>query len=386
MKPPHSDLSIDTIQICTDRQSYAHFFICSVLYLAIFVLSLTCSPAYAENPMKQFESLVEKDEGLSPDEKKEWISIVRENFKEKQFSFDYSRLVYGILSQATFDEVDLKKAGKVALHSTMAVENGAPEDEVSELTVFAFSSDLTAEEIRLYADISKKCYDSGVAVHVTQEMLGKAKEENWSANMVTILMQGLMEAGQHGSDTEKMALFMMISVAQKLGTPEQIVKDAIENAKKREPDKWKEGPEETTMAAVEHSAMTRPKVAMEYDTFHRSVTSFLGTPYLWGGNTRKGVDCSGFTKLVLEENGYPVPRVSRDQAKVGTPVNKKDFKLGDLVFFDTKGAGKITHVGLYLGGNLLAHASSKKGVTIVLFSNRYFQSRFVSGRRIVKYK
>jgi cell wall-associated NlpC family hydrolase len=116
------------------------------------------------------------------------------------------------------------------------------------------------------------------------------------------------------------------------------------------------------------------------------VESFLGTPYVWGGNTRRGVDCSGFTKLVFKENGYAIPRVSRDQAKTGRAVKQKDLKLGDLVFFDTKGEGYVTHVGFYLGGNLMAHASSSKGVIIVLFSNRYFQSRYKGARRIVAYE
>jgi cell wall-associated NlpC family hydrolase len=128
------------------------------------------------------------------------------------------------------------------------------------------------------------------------------------------------------------------------------------------------------------------QIALDYDTLRRSVESFIGTPYVWGGNTRHGVDCSGFTKLVMYENGYVIPRVSRDQAKAGTHVYKDNLKLGDLVFFDTKGRGLVTHVGLYLGGNLLVHASSSKGVTIVLFSDRYFQSRYVTSRRIVSYK
>jgi len=98
-----------------------------------------------------------------------------------------------------------------------------------------------------------------------------------------------------------------------------------------------------------------------------------------------GVDCSGFTSLVMYENGYRVPRVSGNQARVGAPVYKNQLQLGDLVFFDTKGSGRITHVGFYLGGNLMAHASSSKGVTIVFFSNRYFQSRYVTARRIIRY-
>ncbi len=340
----------------------------------------------SDDTLNRFKSLVEKDDGLSQTQKEEWISLALNKFQGKTFSFDYSRLLYAVLSQAMFDEVDIIKASQVALDCVMAVELGGPEDEVFELVVFAFSEELSPEEICRYADLSKRCKAAGVAIPVTQEMIRNAKKENWPESTFTPIMEGLMEAAGYNFDTEKVALFMLISVVQNLGSPEQIVKDAIEDAKKREPEKWKKEQPELKTAAVENSALIPPRVALDFDSFKNSVTSFLGTAYLWGGNTRRGVDCSGFTKLVMEENGYRIPRVSRDQAKIGEPVDKSEFKLGDLVFFDIKRAGKITHVGLYLGGNLLAHASSSKGVTIVYFSNRYFQSRFVCGRRIVQYR
>ncbi|MBT8490148.1 MAG: C40 family peptidase [Deltaproteobacteria bacterium] len=179
---------------------------------------------------------------------------------------------------------------------------------------------------------------------------------------------------------------MLISVAQKLGTPEKIVQDALADAKKRASSRPEKKKAQSIKKPFSSQSAGTSREALNYDTLRRSVESFIGTPYVWGGNTRRGVDCSGFTRLVMYENGYRIPRVSRDQAKAGTSVYKNNLKLGDLVFFDTKGRGRITHVGLYLGGNLLVHASSSKGVTIVLFSGRYFQSRYVTSRRIVHYR
>jgi cell wall-associated NlpC family hydrolase len=372
----------------TVRKYEKCFFIIGII--ACIVTSLpSCTPhkaVPAADPLDNFSILVEKDGGLSADEKKQWVSLTRKTFTGKSFNFDYSRLVYDILSQAKFDEVDLEKAVQIAFSSAKAVNRKAPEDEVSDLALFAFSVHLSVDEIHLYAVTAKKCKTASVPVHVTQEMIRHAKEDKWTEKTFTTIMEGLIKAARQNLDTEKVGLFMLISVAQKLGTPEKIVQDALTNAKKRAaspPDKKKE--QSVKKPASLQSSRTS-QIALDYDTLRRSVESFIGTPYVWGGNTRHGVDCSGFTKLVMYENGYVIPRVSRDQAKAGTHVYKDNLKLGDLVFFDTKGRGLVTHVGLYLGGNLLVHASSSKGVTIVLFSDRYFQSRYVTSRRIVSYK
>jgi cell wall-associated NlpC family hydrolase len=81
---------------------------------------------------------------------------------------------------------------------------------------------------------------------------------------------------------------------------------------------------------------------------------YLGVPYRWGGNDPKtGLDCSGLTKLVFQQLGVDLPRVSRDQAKVGTKVDSlKEAKPGDLVFFDEP----VDHVGIYAGNGKMVEA------------------------------
>jgi len=355
----------------------------------------TASPEIASDPktspgsktssadaLTTFSRRVKNDGGLTPAEKDQWIRLAGTTFEGKSFSFNYGNLIYGIFSQAKFDEVDMGKAAQVALTSVQAVNQGAPAAEVSDLALLAFSVNLTSDETRLYAIAMKTCNETGIPRHVTQEMIRHAKEGGWTEHAFGTIMNGLAQAARENLDTEKAALFMLISVAQNLGTPERIVQDALTDGRKRAPVK---SPQATIEANTQPDVTKPSRVALDYDNFRNSVESFIGTPYVWGGNTRTGVDCSGFTRLVLNENGYQIPRVSRDQAKVGVPVQKDGLHLGDLVFFDTKGQGQITHVGIYLGGNILVHASSSKGVTIVLFSDKYFQSRYVSARRIVRY-
>lgn len=343
----------------------------------IGTFALGINPANAADPLTELSFLIETDRGLSPERKSEWQAVVRNYFEAGGLSFDYSRLVYGILCEAVFNDVDIYTAGRVALDSALAVEQGAPQKEVAELALFSLSMKLSPQKIRFYAQLSKQCNASGIPAYVSQEMISTAGSEKWPDKTLTVIMDGLAKAARLHLDIERTALFMLISIAQKLGSPEKIVKDALDDARKRAREKRPETRPKPSLAG-------KP-VTIDFDAFRTSVESFLGTPYFWGGNTRRGVDCSGFTKLVMQENGYRIPRVSRDQAAAGIPIDRDEFKLGDLVFFDTKNEGRINHVGLYLGGNLMAHASSSRGVVIVLFSNRYFQSRYVCGRRIVRY-
>ncbi len=112
----------------------------------------------------------------------------------------------------------------------------------------------------------------------------------------------------------------------------------------------------------------------------------LGKPYKWGANGPNSFDCSGLTRYVYSQVGIQLPRVSRDQAKVGQAVSRSDLIAGDLIFFDTSGSmnNVITHVGIYIGNNEFIHASSSRSGKSVIIStlNSFYSSRFVSARRV----
>lgn len=117
-------------------------------------------------------------------------------------------------------------------------------------------------------------------------------------------------------------------------------------------------------------------------TLNASVEKVVGTPYLWGGTTPKGFDCSGFIQYIFKDLGMELPRTTKDQAKVGTQVEKKDLREGDLVFFNTDGKG-ISHAGIYMGDGLFGHSSVSKGAEVSTFFESYYVKRYVTARRIM---
>lgn len=108
---------------------------------------------------------------------------------------------------------------------------------------------------------------------------------------------------------------------------------------------------------------------------------YIGVPYVWGGTSASGFDCSGLTRAVYRLNGISIPRVSRDQYGSGKSIAKINLKVGDLVFFATSGGRKVSHVGVYIGKNKFIHAPSKgKTVRIDNLDSSYWAKRYLGGR------
>ncbi|MGD8307389.1 MAG: C40 family peptidase [Ignavibacteria bacterium] len=114
------------------------------------------------------------------------------------------------------------------------------------------------------------------------------------------------------------------------------------------------------------------------------IIKYLDTPYEYGGTSTNGIDCSAFTQNVFKNTlSTDLLRSARDQYSQGEIIShKEDLQFGDLVFFDTQRGVRPGHVGIYIGDELFAHASTTNGVTISSINHSYYQSRYVGGRRI----
>ena len=114
----------------------------------------------------------------------------------------------------------------------------------------------------------------------------------------------------------------------------------------------------------------------------RTAGRYIGVPYRWGGESpRTGFDCSGLTMVVYRLNGLDLPRSSRQQWKAGKRVDRNRLQKGDLVFFATRGGNRVSHVGIYTGGNKFLHApGSGRRIRTSSLSSKYYRTRYVGAR------
>lgn len=110
---------------------------------------------------------------------------------------------------------------------------------------------------------------------------------------------------------------------------------------------------------------------------------YIGTPYKYGGTSKKGIDCSAFTQTIYYLGlDITLTRTASSQYEEGVSVPRDSLVFGDLVFFHTR-RKYVSHVGMYLGGNKFIHSSCKSGVTVSDLNDDYYSKRLIGAKRVL---
>ena len=140
----------------------------------------------------------------------------------------------------------------------------------------------------------------------------------------------------------------------------------------------------TTYTALMGRSM--PEVSRGSNYISRRVIAnsmnYIGVPYVFGGTTPSGFDCSGYVRYVFANAGIYLPRTADAQYEVGMPISRGELVAGDLVFFSTYEYGP-SHVGIYLGDGNFINASTSRGVAIDSLYSGYWGSCYIGARRVL---
>ena len=145
-----------------------------------------------------------------------------------------------------------------------------------------------------------------------------------------------------------------------------------------------ETPEETPAETPDETPADNPAATVSGSEIVSLAQQYLGVPYVYGGSSPSGFDCSGFTMYIFAQVGVKLPHGATSQLSYGASVSRSELQPGDLVFFQDYGA-VASHVGIYIGGDQFIHASSSSGnsrcVTVSSLAESYYANHYYTARR-----